>query len=281
MKSVTKRILVGTSLAAGVALFFYADSLAPAGRVPWFAAAMLGCLGAWEGARMCREKDGRLTGALLVPGAVLAFLQSPGGEAYGWFGIHQPLYAYVAGAALVAVAAFGIAAVSRGKGRASRPSSAAWLALWILPALYGLVWVDHHWGVPGLLMLIVLSKIGDIFGYFVGRQIGVRHPFPGISPNKTVAGCVASLVAGVAAGALFAAFDYPVDWKGGILGGALLGLALNLAAQAGDLFESWVKRRAGVKDSSTIFGPSGGVLDVVDSLLFTVPLALLVLPAVL
>ena len=109
----------------------------------------------------------------------------------------------------------------------------------------------------------------------------MRHPFPGISPNKTVAGCVASLVAGVVAGALFAAFDYPVDWKAGILGGALLGLALNLAAQAGDLFESWVKRRAGVKDSSTIFGPSGGVLDVVDSLLFTVPLALLVLPAVL
>jgi len=73
----------------------------------------------------------------------------------------------------------------------------------------------------------------------------------------------------------------PVPWSQGVLGGALAGLSLNLAAQAGDLFESGVKRRFGVKDSGALFGPSGGVLDVVDSLLATVPLALVVLPIVL
>ena len=68
--------------------------------------------------------------------------------------------------------------------------------------------------------------------------------------------------------------DFPFGWKGGLAAG----LAINLAAQAGDLYESGVKRRAGVKDSGRLFGPSGGVLDVVDSLLFTVPAALVTWP---
>jgi phosphatidate cytidylyltransferase len=53
---------------------------------------------------------------------------------------------------------------------------------------------------------------------------------------------------------------------------------LNIAAQAGDLLESWFKRTGGVKDSGTLFGPSGGVLDVVDSLLLTGPVFLVVQP---
>jgi phosphatidate cytidylyltransferase len=64
----------------------------------------------------------------------------------------------------------------------------------------------------------------------------------------------------------------------GIAGGLLAGATINIASQAGDLAESWVKRRAGVKDSSSWLGPSGGVLDVVDSFLFSVPAALLVWP---
>ena len=56
--------------------------------------------------------------------------------------------------------------------------------------------------------------------------------------------------------------------------GAVVGGLINVAAQAGDLSESWVKRKAGVKDSSTLVGPSGGVLDVIDSLLVAAPVAL-------
>ena len=123
----------------------------------------------------------------------------------------------------------------------------------------------------GLIVFLVLTKIGDIFGYFVGRAIGVRHPFTTISPNKTVAGCVASLLAGIAAGLLFGLGGLLPGW----FGGALVGLVLNLASQGGDLAESWVKRTAGVKDSGTAFGPSGGVLDVVDSLLTSAPVAVL------
>ena len=64
----------------------------------------------------------------------------------------------------------------------------------------------------------------------------------------------------------------PFGWPGALLAGA----SLNLAAQAGGLFGSWVKRRAGVKDSSGCFGPSGGLLDQLDSFLFTIPMAGLV-----
>ena len=104
------------------------------------------------------------------------------------------------------------------------------------------------------------------------------HLFPRISPGKTTAGCVGSFVGATAVGGVLYATHVLPDCRFGILG-ALVGAALvNLAAQAGDLFESWVKRRAGVKDSSAVFGPSGGLLDQIDSLLFTVPMAALTWP---
>lgn len=159
------------------------------------------------------------------------------------------------------------------------------LALWIGPLLaLPLPWLWHvwnDWGTRGLVALVVLAKVGDIVGYYVGSSIGVRHPFPRISPGKTVAGCWASFAAGtLAGGVLVQAGVLPVG-PYGVWGGLTAGAAVNLAAQAGDLLESWIKRGAGVKDSGTWFGPSGGVLDLVDSLLLAVPAALLVWPWVL
>jgi CDP-diglyceride synthetase len=155
------------------------------------------------------------------------------------------------------------------------------LSLWIAVPLPAFAQVDRMWGIPGIVSVIVLSKIGDVAGYYVGNAIGRSHPFPSLSPGKTTAGCVASLVAGIAAGAALSALEILPPSSLGIAGGALIGLSTNLASQAGDLFESWVKRRARVKDSSTWLGPSGGILDVVDSLLFSVPTALLVWPLLL
>ena len=149
------------------------------------------------------------------------------------------------------------------------------LALWLLPPLFAIVLVDRDFGIAGLSVLILLAKIGDNAGYFVGRAIGKRHPFPNVSPGKTVAGCVASLVAGIAGGAVILPFTLGERGLPQALLGGLLGGLINVAAQAGDLSESKVKRTAGVKDSSTMFGPSGGVLDVIDSLLLAAPVALL------
>ena len=160
--------------------------------------------------------------------------------------------------------------------RAASALSVLGFGLWVALPLSGLVPLRIFTGAGGLAAIILLSKVGDIVGYYVGSWIGVTHPFPKLSPNKTTAGCVASLVAGIVAGAALAHFGLPVE--GGWLHGAWTGGLLNLAAQAGDLFESRIKRRAEVKDSSALAGASGGVLDVVDSLLFTVPVALCVWP---
>ncbi|MEO0652859.1 MAG: phosphatidate cytidylyltransferase, partial [Planctomycetota bacterium] len=118
-------------------------------------------------------------------------------------------------------------------------------------------------------------KIGDIAGYFVGSAIGKHHPFKRLSPGKTTEGCLGSLVAGGLAGALLGAVGWLPEGRG-VAAGLGIGLVLNLAAQAGDLLESYIKRTAGVKDSSGWMGASGGVLDVTDSLLLTVPAALVV-----
>ncbi len=154
----------------------------------------------------------------------------------------------------------------------------AGLAVWIAAALPALALIQSVWGFGALVSILVLSKIGDIAGYYVGNAIGKSHPFPKISPGKTTAGCVGSLLVGIAAGGLMAWCEYlPAGVGAGFVAGALV----NVAAQAGDLLESWVKRRAGVKDSGTWFGPSGGLLDLVDSLLLSVPAAMFLWPSLL
>lgn len=270
MSPVLRRTLVGGSLAAGVALALALDRAAPRGLVPWAVASLASLLGALELARMRGGRTPRR--AFAAPALLLALAGAPllGG----------PLVP-LADARALALAALATACLAAALARPGPALTTALLALWALPALHGLAGIDARLGTGGLAFLVVVSKVGDVFGYFVGRAVGVRRPFPRVSPNKTVAGCVASLAAGVLAGAAAAWLELPLAWQGGVLAGALVGLALNLAAQAGDLLESAVKRRSGVKDSGALFGPSGGVLDVVDSLLLTTPLALLLFPVVL
>lgn len=151
-------------------------------------------------------------------------------------------------------------------------------ALWLLPPLVCLWWIWRGWGSAGLVALLLLSKIGDTAGYYFGSWLGRTHPFPRISPGKTTAGCVASLAAATLVGGVAVATGLLPEGRWGIPGGLAAGAALNLAAQAGDLLESWIKRRVEVKDSSTWFGPSGGLLDQLDSLLLSVPVAVAVFP---
>lgn len=151
------------------------------------------------------------------------------------------------------------------------------LCLWIIPPLPALWAFWHAWGTTSLVALLILSKIGDTFGYYVGNAFGKSHPFPSISPGKTTAGCVGSFLGATATGGALAALGLMHDsYTQPVFNGMLAGAIINVAAQAGDLLESWVKRRTGVKDSSTVFGPSGGVLDQIDSLLLTVPVGSLI-----
>ena len=137
----------------------------------------------------------------------------------------------------------------------------------LLPAL-ALLWIrerDAH-GLELLVWVFLVTWATDIGAYFAGRQFGKRKLAPAISPNKTWAGLYGGIVAAVlVAGAWAIATG---------LGGALLLLAplFAAAAQGGDLFESWMKRRAGVKDSGTWLPGHGGLLDRLDGL---VPVAVL------
>lgn len=173
-------------------------------------------------------------------------------------------------------AAFGLAQVPRERRDAALACAlaAAWV---VLPPF----WLWHVWlryGLAGLGALVVLSKVGDVAGYYAGNAFGRHHPFKRLSPGKTVEGCLASLLGTCAAGLGLGA----LGWLPGDAGSTVLAAGVvNVAAQAGDLLESWVKRRAGVKDSGTLLGPSGGVLDVIDSLLLTVPTAVLTWPLLL
>lgn len=200
--------------------------------------------------------------------------------AFAWLDSQDrsPLDALPAFGVFGAVALLIAALANRTASRRKDLAVALGLALWIAVPLPAVAQVARLWGGAGLISLIVLSKIGDVAGYYVGNAIGRRHPFPKLSPGKTMAGCVASFVAGIASGAGLAWFGLLPEGSWGIGDGLIAGACINLASQSGDLFESWVKRSARVKDSSTWLGPSGGILDVVDSLLFSVPLTLLVWP---
>jgi phosphatidate cytidylyltransferase len=137
----------------------------------------------------------------------------------------------------------------------------------LLPAL-ALLWVrerDVH-GLELLIWTFIVTWSTDIGAYFAGRSFGKRRLAPTISPNKTVEGLYGGIAAATLLGGAWAMATG--------LGTPLLALApvLAVAAQGGDLFESGMKRRAGVKDSGAWLPGHGGALDRLDGL---VPVAVL------
>ncbi|HEY3782240.1 MAG TPA: phosphatidate cytidylyltransferase [Fimbriimonadaceae bacterium] len=138
--------------------------------------------------------------------------------------------------------------------------------------LHGADWKSTTWDFKNLtLMALVPLWCGDIAGIFVGMAFG-KHKFaPSISPKKTVEGGIGNFVAAVVAA-------YFLGRALGVSVGVSLscGACIGLLGQIGDLFESWMKRRVDVKDSGTILPGHGGILDRIDSMLFTaIPVALL------
>jgi phosphatidate cytidylyltransferase len=137
-----------------------------------------------------------------------------------------------------------------------------------------------------ILLIFVLSSVwaGDISAYYVGRSMGRHKLAPVVSPNKSWEGAIASVAGSVIASLLVFHFRSEISgWFSerytllpggreiGLAHMVVLGVLTNVAAQFGDLFESALKRGAGVKDSGSLLPGHGGVLDRIDALLFAIP----------
>ena len=132
-----------------------------------------------------------------------------------------------------------------------------------------------------VLYFILVTKFSDTGAYTVGSLIGRHKMIPRISPGKTWEGFAGAILASVAASLAFTRF-----FRGNLAGmhlkhALLLGLLLGVCAVVGDLIESLFKREAGVKDSGKLFPGIGGILDLIDSLLFNAPIMYLYLRHVL
>jgi CDP-diglyceride synthetase len=169
-------------------------------------------------------------------------------------------------------AALGWAAVSWDGERPTFAEGAIWFAgilyLAYLPAyLFELRTLENG---DGLLVLFVVAvKVGDSGAYFFGRALG-RLKFFSVSPRKTIEGAVGGLATACITAVVGARYFLP---EGAAGDGAVLAVAVvvSVAAQAGDLIESLLKRSFGTKHSASVVPEMGGALDMIDSLLFAAP----------
>lgn len=138
--------------------------------------------------------------------------------------------------------------------------------------------VDGHFY---LLFFILITKFSDTGAYAVGSLIGKHKMIPRISPGKTWEGFAGAIVVSTAASILFF-YLFGAHLKGmTYLHATILGVILSVSAVVGDLIESIFKREAGVKDSGSFFPGIGGILDLLDSLLFNAPIMYLYLRHIL
>jgi phosphatidate cytidylyltransferase len=139
-----------------------------------------------------------------------------------------------------------------------------WLGIPLAHAVFLRELPDH--GAALLIDVLVGTFVADTAAYATGRMFGSHKLSPSISPNKTIEGLVGGFVIGTM-GFWFAGLYQ--DWLSGT-DALIIGAAVAAVAPIGDLFESMLKRDLGTKDTGTLFGPHGGVLDRLDAVLFTV-----------
>ena len=243
-------------------------------------ALLIALLSCWEWSRMCA----------LTPRGQAAFLVASGAlGAFVWLlfmGLVPGDFARAAMTAFILAGAFWIVAAPLWLARKARPSpstcaAAGWLVVW--PMWFALVVLRE--ASPWLLLAIAaLVWVADIAAYFAGKRFGKHKLAPAVSPGKTWEG-VAGALAGVALyGIVLCAVAYRWDTPitslfaaGAGVPAILAMLLLTAVSVVGDLFESWMKRGAGLKDSSRLLPGHGGILDRIDALTSSLPIAALAL----
>ena len=157
----------------------------------------------------------------------------------------------------------------------------SWPSVLTMPVVIGAAWLSavllQRAGARFLIAVVVVTVVADVAGYFVGRRFGRVKLAPSISPGKTREGAVGGIVA---AALWTAAMSFCLELCSGVwqlLMAAGAGAFLGASAVMGDLWESQLKRQAGVKDSSQLLPGHGGVLDRIDAQLAVLPLATVLL----
>ncbi len=284
---IVQRTLVGGGLSVVLAGILYATSFEGGDRLLLGGSVLLSCAGCYEAVRMglfgSKASLPAMWLAVIVVAGIWGLTWDPSSPYQAYAGVPWQLYwGTLLASPLVGWVIYQLARLPKKPTQPVRNAPGSPLPRFvalvcIISALVCMYPVRLFGGVESLIALIVLSKIGDIFGYYCGNMWGKTHPFPNLSPGKTTEGCLGSFVAGCVAGVLCQMYGLlpgdEVAWLSGYWAGGVAGATVNLASQAGDLFESSWKRQTGVKDSGTWFGPSGGMLDLVDSLLASAPVA--------
>ncbi|MHC2462264.1 phosphatidate cytidylyltransferase [Bradyrhizobium embrapense] len=175
--------------------------------------------------------------------------------------------------AALRVLVVGVFVVALAAGLQRNWASAGWAIAGLLYAAAAeiasvLLRLDTAKGFAALMFVLLIVWVTDIGGYFAGRSIGGPKLWVRVSPKKTWAGAAGGFVASLLVAACFAAFE--IGTTGPLL---MLGAVLSVVSQLGDLFESAVKRRFGVKDSSHIIPGHGGLLDRLDGFVAAVIVA--------
>jgi phosphatidate cytidylyltransferase len=252
-----KRVLSGV-----VMIVLALGALYLGGLVFWAMASLLALLMIREWAGMMKAPAWKTGLALVLVAMLMAygltFVDRPFFTAHQYPILSQAVELAGAAAILLAVVTFS--------------ARLGWGLIYVVfPALSLVFLREQDAGLALALWTLVVVWATDIGAYFAGRAIGGPKLAPRLSPNKTWAGLIGGMIAALAFGAL-------VAWIAGlpmILYG--LGAPLAVAAQMGDLFESWLKRISGVKDSGKLLPGHGGVLDRLDGV---VPVAVLMAAAI-
>lgn len=248
----------------GTAAVLIAALLAALFLLPPFALKLLIALllagAALEWARLCRlARASAWVFAAAIAGVYLALERA---------GLQQPIF--------VTAALFWIVLAPLWMWRGVRPAQTTWLGAAGFAVLVPAGLAMTALAPLEVLLVLVLVWIADSVAYFVGRAWGKRKLAPAISPGKSWEGAAGGLIGAALYAIILAFITEPGAWLALVATAVLLGIV----SIVGDLFESAVKRQAGVKDSGTLLPGHGGILDRIDSATATLPLAALLWPMI-
>jgi phosphatidate cytidylyltransferase len=263
-----RRVALGALAAVCVGLLLGLDAAWEAGFVYAAFGIAAVALAMGEFADLAVRTGAEVDRSLLVLGGAALFVV----QWAGWAAPEAFPDPWLAGAAALAVMTMGLLSVrvlaAEVPGTLERVAFTA-AGLLYVPLLLGfLTAVRGHWGVSGLLTVLAVCKGGSTGAYFVGKAIGRTPLARTVSPRKTVAGAVGQVIASMAVACALSFSPWAVmDARTALL----FGVVVSAAAMFGDLAGSLLKRQAGVKDSGQLLPGLGGMLDMLDDVLFVAP----------